>query len=170
MIWYAGAHLQESVLDRSPWKTGACIRYYHLRPRRAPVTARMVNTGDHFTSQILDSVPERAFAYFSEPGYGVGGVNGAYARLGLVEPWICANEPGPKTRLPKTSPAGSPSLTKPGCLRSRNRPLPWVPVPGRACPSNSYCKALTWKSSARRSPNSSQKPVKTRLFPTWTST
>jgi HAE1 family hydrophobic/amphiphilic exporter-1/multidrug efflux pump len=81
MIWYAGTHLQSEI---APLEDRGSIRFTITGPEGASYSA-MSDICDRFTNYLLDSVQEKEFAYYSEPGGGSSSINGGYARLGLVD-------------------------------------------------------------------------------------
>ncbi|TDX01088.1 efflux RND transporter permease subunit [Dinghuibacter silviterrae] len=82
MIWYAETHLQSEI---APLEDRGSIRFTITGPEGASYSA-MCGICDRFTNYLLDSLPEKQYAYFSEPGGGSSAINGGYARLGLVDP------------------------------------------------------------------------------------
>lgn len=83
MIWYAGANLQSEI---APLEDHSTVRASINGSEGASYSA-MAALCDQFTNYLIDSIPEREFAYFSEPGgSGTGAVNSANAKLGLVDP------------------------------------------------------------------------------------
>lgn len=84
MIWYAGAHLQSEI---APLEDRGSIRITMVGPEGTSFGA-MDQFCNRFTNYLLDSVPERDFAYYSEPGGGSSALNNGYSRLGLIDPTL----------------------------------------------------------------------------------
>lgn len=81
MIWYAGANLQSEI---APIEDRGNIRSSMIGPEGTSFSA-MAAICDQYTNYLVDSVPERKFAYFSLPGGGSSATNTANGRLGLVD-------------------------------------------------------------------------------------
>jgi len=80
IIFFIGKNLQSEI---APLEDKSQIRFQITGPEGASY-GYMVNAGDELGNYLIDSIPERNFAFLAIPGFGNSGVNGGSGRLGLV--------------------------------------------------------------------------------------
>jgi hydrophobe/amphiphile efflux-1 (HAE1) family protein len=83
IIYFIGSNLQSEI---APLEDRSSVRFSITGPEGASYDY-MYKEGDRILNYLLDSVPEKSFAFMAIPGFsGNGGVNSATARIKFVEP------------------------------------------------------------------------------------
>lgn len=82
MTYFIGKNLQSEL---APLEDKNSIRFQISGPEGASY-GYMTKAGEDFSNYLLDSIPERSFAFLALPSFGNTGVNAGFGRVGLVPP------------------------------------------------------------------------------------
>ncbi len=82
IIYFIGGSLQSEL---APLEDRSSVRFQMSGPEGASYDY-MYKNGDKVLNYLIDSVPERDFAFMAVPGFSSGGVNSGTGRIKLVDP------------------------------------------------------------------------------------
>jgi len=80
MVYFIGTNLQSEI---APLEDKGSVRLQITGPEGASYPF-MMEAGNKVVDFLIDSVPEGEFSFVSIPGFGSGGVNSGFGRIGLV--------------------------------------------------------------------------------------
>jgi HAE1 family hydrophobic/amphiphilic exporter-1/multidrug efflux pump len=80
VVFFIGRSLQSEI---APLEDKGSVRLQIIGPEGASYPF-MMEAGNKVVDFLIDSVPEGAFSFVSIPGFGSGGVNSGFGRIGLV--------------------------------------------------------------------------------------
>ncbi len=81
LIWLIYNNLQSEI---APMEDKNTVRF-SITAAEGTSYDYMQRISDNFSNYLYDSIPERDFVFNATPGFGVGGVNSSFGRIGLVD-------------------------------------------------------------------------------------
>lgn len=80
LVFFIGTNLQREI---APIEDKGNVRMQIIGPEGASYPY-MIETGNKIADYLMDSIPEEEFSFVAVPGFGSGGVNSGFGRIGFV--------------------------------------------------------------------------------------